>query len=79
MALNEVDEKSLEIWHRRLGHYYLENINKYLSLHQIKTPKCIECKVAKMSRKSHGRKNTKSYENIRNNTFRHFRSIQFIY
>jgi len=32
MALNEVDEKSLEIWHRRLGYYYLENINKYPSL-----------------------------------------------
>ena len=60
MALNEVDEKSLEIWHRRLGHYYLENINKYLSLHQIKTPKCIECKVAKMSRKSHGGKTPKA-------------------
>ena len=29
MTLNEDDEKSLEIQHRRLGHYCLENINKY--------------------------------------------------
>jgi len=54
MTLNEANEQKLEFWHKRQGHYYFENINKYLlSLLQIKVPKCIECKVAKMSRKSH--------------------------
>jgi len=43
----------MEIWRRRLGHYYLENINKYKSLHQIKALICIKYKVAKMTRKSH--------------------------
>ncbi|KAG4082351.1 hypothetical protein H8356DRAFT_1342598 [Neocallimastix lanati (nom. inval.)] len=36
--ISKLLSKILEIWHRRQGHhYYLENINKYLSLHQIKS------------------------------------------
>jgi len=59
MALNEYDEQSLEIWHhRRLGHYYQESIYIYPSLHQMKVPKCIEYKIAKMSRKLHRGKDT---------------------
>jgi len=62
-ALNEVDEKkkkALKFSIEELGYNYQENINKYLTLHQIKVPKCIEYKVAKMSRKSRGRKTPKA-------------------
>ena len=38
-------------WHRRLGHYYIDDITKYLKLHIVKTPKCFDFKIAKLSRK----------------------------
>jgi len=41
------------LWHRRLGHFYHENLDKYLSSHAIKVPKCIDCQISKLRRKPH--------------------------
>ena len=41
------------LWHNRLGHYYNENIEKYLNDHQITKEECIDCKIAKLPRKPH--------------------------
>jgi len=51
----ELDNKSLMLWHCRLGHYYQDDINKYLQLHNIKTDNCIECKIAKLKNKPHNK------------------------
>ena len=51
--IDKLDDKSIEIWHRRLGHFYQRNLPKYLELHNIKTPPCIDCKISKMRKGSH--------------------------
>jgi len=47
----ELDNKNKMLWHRRLGHFYHENLDKYLSSHDIKVPKCIDCQISKLRRK----------------------------
>ena len=47
-------------WHRRFGHYYIENMDKYLDMHNIKYPLCIDCRIAKMKRKSHNKRTPKA-------------------
>jgi len=41
-------EKDLDVWHRRLGHFYQDNLKDYLKQHKIKISKCLECKIVKM-------------------------------
>ena len=48
-----LDERSKLLWHRRLGHYYYNDLNKYLELHNIKDSECLDCKVSKLKRKPH--------------------------
>jgi len=42
----EINDQSKMLWHRRLDHYYNDDITKYLKLHNIKTSKCFDCKIA---------------------------------
>ena len=49
----DIDDQSKLLWHRRLGHFYHDNINKYLRIHNEKPVKCIDCKIAKLNRKTH--------------------------
>ncbi|OUM59001.1 hypothetical protein PIROE2DRAFT_64053 [Piromyces sp. E2] len=58
--LLEINDQSKMLWHRRLGHYYQENLNKYLKLHNVKPTKCLECKIAKLNRKPHNRDTPKA-------------------
>jgi len=51
----ELDDKSMKIWHNRLGHYYQDNISQYLELHNIKQNKCLECGIAKLRNKPHNK------------------------
>ena len=44
--------KSRLLWHRRLGHFYHENLNKHLALHSIKVLKCLDCQVSQTQEKS---------------------------
>ncbi|KAL6604278.1 hypothetical protein U3516DRAFT_758964 [Neocallimastix sp. 'constans'] len=37
-SVQKLDEASKLIWHRRLGHFYYQNLEKYLELHNIKEP-----------------------------------------
>jgi len=52
-AMTKLDEESKLIWHRRLGHFYHNNLEKYLKIHKITEPLCIDCKVSKMKKKPH--------------------------
>lgn len=51
----ELDEKTVKRWHNRLGHYYQEDINKYLKLHNINDNECMECKISKLRRNPHNK------------------------
>ena len=35
-------DQSRRLWLRRLGHFYHENLEKYLTLHSIKVSKCLK-------------------------------------
>ncbi len=48
-----LDEKSLNLWHRRLGHFYHNDLTKYLELHKVKDVECLDCQIAKLRRKPH--------------------------
>jgi len=48
----EVD-KNIEIWHNRLGHFYINDIEKYLNLHDINNKQCKDCGISKMKRYPH--------------------------
>lgn len=56
----DLNDQSKMLWHRRLGHFYHENINKYLKLHNVDSPKCIDCKIAKLNRRPHNGKGPKA-------------------
>ena len=49
----KLSDYSKRIWHRRLGHFYHDNLQKYLNLHNIKEPDYLECQVTKLKRKPH--------------------------
>ena len=51
----KINEESRIIWHRRLGHYYLDDLPKFLELHNIKEPLCEDCKISKMKRSPHNK------------------------
>ena len=36
--VNKLNKESMLRWHRRFGHYYIENMDKYLDMHNIKDP-----------------------------------------
>jgi len=38
LSVDKTDNISKETWHRRLGHFYQNNLNKYLEMHNIKSP-----------------------------------------
>ena len=46
----EINDQSKLLWHKRLGHFYLYNINNYLKLNNIKQDDCIcyDCKIANL-------------------------------
>jgi len=48
MNIENFDDKSIEIWHRRLSHFYQRNSSKYLDQHDIIVPPCVDRKVSKM-------------------------------
>jgi len=58
--INKLNNESKLIWHRRLGHYYIENIEKYLNLHKVKNILCDDCKISKMKRVSHNKETPKA-------------------
>ena len=58
----DIDDQSRLLWHRRLGHFYHDDINKYLKLHNIKPTTCLDCKIAKLNRKSHKGETPKATE-----------------
>jgi len=55
------------IWHRRLGHFYQEDLKNYLNLNNINESTCDDCKIVKMKRFPHN----KTPPRARNYTFRH--------
>jgi len=64
LSVDKTDNISKEIWHRRLGHFYQNNLNKYLEMHNIKSPLCIDCKVSKMKRIAHNGEPPKTKEKL---------------
>ena len=51
--VNEISDDSKIIWHRRLGHFYQVDLEKYLKIHDINIPLCNDCKITKMKRLPH--------------------------
>ena len=49
----ELDDQSRLLWHRMFGHFYHENLEIYLTLHNIKVSKCLDCQVFKLKRRAH--------------------------
>ncbi len=49
----KLDDYSKKLWHQRLGHFYHENLEKYLDLHNVKEVECLDCQIAKLKRKTH--------------------------
>ena len=64
LSVDKTDNISKEIWHRRLGHFYQNNLNKYLEMHNIKSPLCIDCKISKMKRIAHNGEPPKAKEKL---------------
>ena len=58
--INKLNHDSKLIWHRRLGHYYIENIDDYLNLRNIIEPLCIDCRISKMKRKPYNKEMPKA-------------------
>ena len=56
-------ENYKKIWHNRLGHYYNENLDKYLKYHNINKNECVECQISKLNRNPHNG-NTPKASNI---------------
>jgi len=58
-TLNTNKEKltnySKRIWHQRHGHFYLEDLGKYIYLHNAKEVECLDCKISKVKKISHNR------------------------
>jgi len=50
---NELNEYSRKLWHQRLGHFYHDDLPKYLRLHNIQEVDCLDCQIAKLKRKPH--------------------------
>jgi len=47
---NNLDQYSLSIWHKRLCHFYNNNLIKYLNGHTINKTLCIGCKISKLKK-----------------------------
>jgi len=58
MSIND----SKMTWHRRLGHFYNKEMEKYLKDHDVSEPDCLDCKIAKMKRSPHNRETPKASE-----------------
>jgi len=52
-ATKKINDQSKMLWHRRLSHFYKENLAKYLKLHNVKVNEYLDCKIAKLNRKSY--------------------------
>ena len=53
-------DRNKTIWHNRLGHFYIKDIEKYLELHEVKDDLCKECSISKMKRSPHKGKTPKA-------------------
>ena len=60
--LNELSEQSMKLWHNRLGHFYHDDIYKYINLHTEQPNKCTDCQIAKLKRKPHNGTITRATE-----------------
>ena len=60
MAVQQFDNFDDLIWHRRLGHYYIHDLQNYLNIHNIDKNICSDCKIAKMKRKPHNKPTPKA-------------------
>jgi hypothetical protein len=56
----EINEPSKLLWHRRLGHFYPKDLTKYLNIHNVKSPKCLEYKIQGLNRKQHDKETPKT-------------------
>jgi len=61
-SVQKLNKESKLIWHRRLVHYYLNNMDEYLNVHNINDHLCDDCKIVKMKRKSHNQESPKANE-----------------
>jgi len=52
----------MKLWHNRLGHFYHDDINKYINLHTEQQEKCPDCQIAKLKRKPHNGTITRATE-----------------
>ena len=52
----KLDEYSKNLWHKRLGHFFHDDLGKYLKLHNIKKPDCLQCSISKLKRLPHNGK-----------------------
>jgi len=64
MALQNFRSAKKIIWHRRLGHYYTKDLNKYLKLHNVDENFCNDCKIAKMRRNPHNKETLRASDTI---------------
>jgi len=55
MAIQNFRNANELIWHRRLGHFYQEDLKNYLNLHNINENTCDDCKIVKMKRFPHNK------------------------
>jgi len=52
MAMQNFNNYQKFLWHRRIGHYYNEDMQKYLQEHGINNNNCCdECKITKNEKK----------------------------
>eukprot|EP00833_Pecoramyces_ruminatium_P014940 jgi/Orpsp1_1/1188972/evm.model.d7180000068605.1 len=64
MALQNFRNAKELIWHRRLGHFYNKDLNKYLKLHNVDDNCCDDCKIVKMKRSPHNKETPKANDII---------------
>ena len=55
MAIQNFRNAEELIWHRRLGHFYQEDLKNFLNHHEINLDKCDDCRIAKMKRNPHNK------------------------
>jgi len=55
MAIQNFRNAEELICHRRLGHFYQEDLKNFLNHHEINLDKCDNCRIAKMKRNLHNK------------------------
>jgi len=69
--INNVD---LKLWHALLGHYYNQNLQKFLENNNIKEEKndninCEDCKISKLKKKTIQQNNQQKFLTITSRSF----------